>query len=383
MSYNRQEIQKEALDVALNNSRCTLAISMGVGKTYVGLQHMQKIHTPKSKFLVVAPKVTILDTWKEEASKFNLSYLLDHITFTTYLSLTKQETGSWDCIYLDECHSLLYSHEFFLLAHNGRILGLTGTAPQHEKSEKAKMIARFCPVKYSFGVEEATSSGILNDYRIVVHMIQLSKKFNVKIGKKSGGTWTTSEVDSYAYWTDRYNRAKDPWDSKQCSVMRMKMMQMFPSKEEYVLKMLTRIHDKCIVFANTKEQADKMCDHSYYSGNPDSKDNLEKFKKGEIIHLSSVLQLNEGVSIPNLKTGIIMHAYGNNRKSAQRIGRLMRLNPDDIATCHILCYRYTKDEQWVKDALAEFDNSKIFYYDPLTNIIKNINEYYSIPPKEA
>jgi len=35
--------------------------------------------------------------------------------------------------------------------------------------------------------------------------------------------------------------------------------------------------------------------------------------------LSSVMQLSEGVNIPNLKQCIIMHAYGNERKSSQRI----------------------------------------------------------------
>jgi hypothetical protein len=60
-----------------------------------------------------------------------------------------------------------------------------------------------------------------------------------------------------------------------------------------------------------------------------------------------------------------MHAYGNERKSAQRIGRLLRLNPDETATCHILCYKDTVDEKWVKNALSEFDSSKIKYYDPL------------------
>jgi superfamily II DNA or RNA helicase len=71
--------------------------------------------------------------------------------------------------------------------------------------------------------------------------------------------------------------------------------------------------------------------------------------------------LSEGVNIPNLRQGIIMHAYGNERKSAQRIGRLLRLNPDDTAVVHILCYRNTMDEQWVKQALEGFDQTKITY----------------------
>jgi len=72
-----------------------------------------------------------------------------------------------------------------------------------------------------------------------------------------------------------------------------------------------------------------------------------------------VLQLSEGVNIPDLKQGIIMHAYGNERKSSQRIGRLLRLNPDDKAIVHILCYMNTVDEKWVTESLESFDQTKI------------------------
>ena len=129
--------------------------------------------------------------------------------------------------------------------------------------------------------------------------------------------------------------------------------------------MIKNITHKCIVFANTQKQADRICKHSYHSGNPKSEENLELFSDGRIDKLSCVLQLSEGVTIPNLKQGIIMHAYGNERKTAQRIGRLLRLNPNETATCHILCYKGTQDERWVEQALETFDSNKIKYYNPL------------------
>jgi len=57
-----------------------------------------------------------------------------------------------------------------------------------------------------------------------------------------------------------------------------------------------------------------------------------------------------------------MHAYGNEKKAAQRLGRLLRLNPDETATIHILCYEHTVDEEWVRTALEQYDQSKITYY---------------------
>ena len=55
------------------------------------------------------------------------------------------------------------------------------------------------------------------------------------------------------------------------------------------------------------------------------------------------------------------------RKATQRIGRLLRLNPDQTATVHLLMYQNTVDEHWVEQALAAFDPAKISYvdaYDP-------------------
>ena len=56
-----------------------------------------------------------------------------------------------------------------------------------------------------------------------------------------------------------------------------------------------------------------------------------------------------------------MHAYSNNRKTAQKLGRLLRLNPDDTAGVHVLCYRRTVDEEWVKSALSHLNQEKIIW----------------------
>jgi superfamily II DNA or RNA helicase len=56
-----------------------------------------------------------------------------------------------------------------------------------------------------------------------------------------------------------------------------------------------------------------------------------------------------------------MHAYGNERKSSQRIGRLLRLNPKEKETIHILCYENTIDETWVTKSLEDYDQNKVVW----------------------
>lgn len=357
----RQQVLEEALSAVTLKKRSTAALSMGVGKTYLGLQfinHHQSMHLHPLRVLIVAPKLTIFRTWEEEAVKFNLTDLLLNIDFTTYISLHKKDPTQYDILILDECHSLKYSHQPFLVNFKGVILGLTGTPPRYAKSEKGQMVQQFCPVVYKYITDDAIDDKILNDYRITVHLLPLDNEHNLLV-KLKNQQFMTSEVKNYQYWTKRLAGATTKKMEQIASVMRMRALMDFKSKEKYVRYLMSTINEKCILFANTQEQADRLCDHSFHSNNEYSDLHLEAFKKGRITQLSCVSQLNEGVTIPGLRAGIIMHAYGNERKSNQRIGRLLRLNPDDCATIHILCYEDTIDEKWVKEALKDLDPTKI------------------------
>lgn len=341
-------------------------ISMGVGKTLLGLKHMNELakFMDKSKrFLVVAPKVSIFDSWKTDAKKHKMTHLLDLIDFTTYLSLEKQGYN-YEAIYLDECHSLKYNHDFYLTASQNQgatIIGLTGTYPRYRTGEKGEMCNKFCPKVYEYKTDEAIDDKILNDYRIYVHMIDLTDKKVVPVKGKNGVTWFVSEQQNYNYWTDKIQSTSTGKELQMLRILRMKAMMSYPSKERYVEQLLARRKTKTLLFANTQEQADRLAPHSYHSNNPRSAENLEKFKSGEIELLSAVEQLSEGVNIPELKSGIIMHAYSNNRKASQKLGRLLRLNPEDTAGVHILCFRDTVDEMWVKSAIEHFDQEKVVW----------------------
>jgi len=353
---DRSKVQAEALEATRGKDRCGLALATGVGKTLVALNHLEEHYSPLLNILVVAPKVSIFDAWKAEARKFDKERLLINITFSTYLSINKQDPKDYDIVYLDECHSLLDSHREFLDEFNGKILGLTGTPPKHSNSIKGKMVNEYCPIVYEFVTDSAVENNILNDYQIIVHEINLGTKNNFLVETKTK-SFRTSEEKNYVYWCNRIDSSTG--SLHMLRVMRMKAMMEYPTKEKYAKLLLNSINTKCILFANTQDQADRLCEYSYHSNNVDSEDNLRLFKEDKIDKLSCVLQLSEGVNIPNLKQGIIMHAYGNERKSAQRIGRLLRLNPNEKAVVHILCYVNTVDEKWVKSALDGLDQTKI------------------------
>ena len=87
------------------------------------------------------------------------------------------------------------------------------------------------------------------------------------------------------------------------------------------------------------------------------------FKEGRIRRLSCIHQLSESVNIPELREAIIMHSYSSTSKAPQKLGRLMRLETDEVATLHVLCYKNTVDQDWVRMALSPYDLDKITWQD--------------------
>lgn len=376
MAKTKDEVQEEVLNVLLPVKRGGAGVSMGVGKTRLSLKHMKIINkrvitagVRPLKALVVAPKKKVFDTWKSEAVDSGNSGLLQQIDFSTYRSLTKQSLD-YDIIYMDECHNLLESHDAYLSQFTGRIIGLTGTPPKYAKSQKGKMVAKYCPIIYEYLTDDAIEDNVLNDYKIIVHLLPLSikKDYQVKIKDKKTGEikkqWWTSEKANYDYWTRIVADATGPQERQRSSIMRMTAMKSFPTKEVYGKKLLDQATKKAILFANTQEQADKLCQHSYHSKNPNAEANYKAFNDGTINKLSCVFQLSEGANMVMLEIGIILHAYGNNRKLAQRLGRLLRLPTGMIAEIHVLCFKDTVDVKWVTDALEGFASDKVEWYDP-------------------
>lgn len=310
----RENIQQEALNIALKHQKCGLAISMGVGKTLIGLMYinyLQFVNMNKLNVLIVAPKLSIFQSWQNDAKKFNIN--IDNVHFTTYLSINKQQLN-YDILILDECHSLLYNHSDYLENFDGRILGLTGTPPKWGNSEKGEMVKKYCPIVYTYVTDNAIDDKILNNYKIIIHKVLLDTNKNILV-EHQGKTWYTSELDTYNYYSNKVNNSTTIKAKQFASITRMRKMMEFKSKIDYGKKLFDYINTKCIIFANTKEQANLLCENSYHSGNQDSENILKLFNSGNITKMSTVLQLNEGVNIKDLESGIILHAYGNERKN--------------------------------------------------------------------
>ncbi len=194
---------------------------------------------------------------------------------------------------------------------------------------------------------------------LVVHRLPLSPVRDYVLTFKSGKQFTTSEREDYQYWSTRLAGADhDALPVEALRLLRMQALMHYPSKGRYMPHLASQFTEKVLLFTCNQQQAEEQAAHTYHSKNKDSQANLALFNTGQIQRLACVAQLSEGINIPDLQVGIIWHAFGNERKAAQRIRWLLRLNPDQTATVHLLVYQSTVDEHWVEQALAAFGPAK-------------------------
>ncbi|MGI4883924.1 MAG: DEAD/DEAH box helicase family protein [Janthinobacterium lividum] len=257
----KQALQEHVLATVQGQRLAGIALTMGLGKTLIGLRDMDRLlaagklpdQAVGKPFLVAAPTQAILYSWPHVATKFGLAHLLDHLAFTTYRSLGKTlATGTYQKLYLDECHALKDAHEPGLKAHAAQkrsILGLTGTPPAQAHSEKGRFVATYCPILVDYTTDEAVLAGLLNDYRLVVHRLPLRTARDYVFTTKSGRPFTTSEHEHYAYWGKRLaNAAQDPLPVETLRLLRMQALMNYPGKGQYMRYLADQQADKVLLF---------------------------------------------------------------------------------------------------------------------------------------
>lgn len=97
----REEITNKVLASTSNNF--ILELATGTGKTAISLKKIAQWHVKDNPILIVIPKLVLIPNWKAELAKFGYEYLLNDITFSTYVSLPKHVGKEYDTICLDEC----------------------------------------------------------------------------------------------------------------------------------------------------------------------------------------------------------------------------------------------------------------------------------------
>lgn len=344
----REEIQKEALDIAMNNKRGALSLPMRSGKTLIGL----RIASNFKNVLVVYPNKSIKDSWVGDSIKFNIPS--NNLTFSTYMSLKKHDLNTYDCVILDEVHDCSINNwEHLQMFPSIRLYALSGTMPN--KGDKYTYLNELCPIIYRKTLDETVGT-LQKDYKIYVHLLNPSTANNIKL--KSGRSW--SDASKIRFWQNKYECSRNFKDMLQL----IRAISDSPTKYNYLKKLMSTI-DRSLIFVETSLQADNLNVPTYHSKNKNSEQNLIDFQQNNINQLATINQLKAGVTFTNLNNCLILHCYSSNNKAAQKIGRCLNYVEGENAIIHIIGLNNTIDLKWIENGLNDFDKSKIIY--------KNIN----------
>jgi superfamily II DNA or RNA helicase len=71
---------------------------------------------------------------------------------------------------------------------------------------------------------------------------------------------------------------------------------------------------------------------------------LEAFNRGEVLALATSKVLNEGVNIPAASVAVILSGSGSTREHIQRLGRILRKQPDKEAVLYEVVTSETTEE---------------------------------------
>lgn len=390
---NREKVSKEIQ--AIKSDNILLELATGFGKTLEGIKLIAR-GNPTS-ILILAPRLSIIESWKSEFKKWGYEKLLDITTFSTYVGIKKYSNTSFSTICFDEAHHIservLEVLETIDRKYN---ILLSATITRDKKQELNLAFPNL--FTYSIKLKEAIDNNVLpdplvylipytldNNYRNNLLTLRSSKK-GKSITCNYTDRWTFMRDKSYGtiivkctqheyiqelnskidylkrmYMRSRNESFKNKW--LQLAGQRLKMLGTFKTSIILNLQVLFK-NQRCLTFCNSIEQTELLGKYCINSKNKSSLKLIKDFNEGKINHITSCNMLSEGVNLVDCKIGIFASLNSSEILIAQKNGRLLR---HESPVLIIPYYKYTREEEIVTKMLED-------YNPKLVNIVKSLNQ---------
>lgn len=401
----REEIQKAI--VAIPNNNILIQAGTGVGKTLAAISKIALIDP--QKILIVIPRIVLIGNWNEEFIKWGQEKYLRRVEYVTYVSLPKMMDRTYDVIVFDEAHHITpRCQEAIPFIHSDYNILLSATI---KRTLKPKLETLFTNL-YTFEVslKTAIDNDILPEPRIV--LIPLSLKTTQATEILQYGTKSAKQYDSdYETWLKNkwlylktkpnygvrvhctqqqyYNEICDYIENcskrlrnglvptKQIPIVEQarkrkgkeRLSWLAEIKSDFVKTLLNQLGGyRTLTFCHNIEQSERLGTYSINSKNKHSKEYLQMFNKREINNLTCIDMLNEGINLSDCELLIFVVYNVSEIMQIQKQGRGLRHKKPIFIMPY---YKNTKEEQIVKDMIADYDKSLVTV---VTNPL-SINEY--------
>jgi superfamily II DNA or RNA helicase len=414
----RELVQRQAREKWLNEKeKASLILGTGMGKSKVAIDILKAIDPDGNlNVLLLTNSETLRDSnWKAEFEKFGLSdYYQSNVLSECYQTVYKWRHKHFDLVIADEIDfamTPMYS-QFFLYNDCTMILGLTGFC----SVEKRELLQLIAPVVFEYSTQQGQEGQLLNQSEIILIQYMLSKENTLKVSKKAGGHFMTSENANYGYYDKEFQKANiikagydkqqrlgavvdekqyssADWKVKIMATKRKAILNGSETSVKVVKELLSKIHatpgNKVLIFSALTSQADKFGSSTYHGKAHSTEKDLERLNTGEINTLAVCKAINRGVNLVGVNY-IIRESFDSSETDfMQTHGRLMRLNPGQVAKYIILIPHYeslvrTETGSFKKMALptqaARWANRMMASFDPTSTKTIVLGTDLKLPP---
>ena len=390
----REELTEKVL--SSNSNSFILELATGTGKTLVSIKKIVQQHIKGEPILIVIPKLILIDNWKAELAKFKYEYLLEDITFVTYVSLPKHAGKSYEWMILDEGHHTsercMEALKFITTKH---LLVLSATL---KREHRAFFINKYNAELVKVGTREAIDSNILPDPKLILIPLTLDNRIincviekNIKKDTSSSAIKTIGYIQKWKYkgykgplrilctqqqYYDDLSNLIEWYKQKGMHNAIMKNMWLHKAgerlkwlacqKEELVRNLLKQLRNyRLIAFCPSIAESDKLgcpCVNSKVGT-----ENLEKFNNRKIKHIAAIDILTEGANLSDCKIAVFQMINSSERMQVQKIGRALRHKEPVLIFPY---YVYTREAEIVKDIVEGYNPMLVEKLD--INEIENI-----------
>lgn len=361
--------QQQAIDEWKRRERCgVIILPTGAGKSLVAQMAIER--TGRST-LIVVPTIDLMNQWYDLLlSSFQAEvgligggyYEVGALTITTYASAFRfmERLGNqFGLLIFDECHHLpssIYRYAAELSIAPFR-LGLTATLERADGEERS-LNQLIGPILYRREAQEMAGE-YLADYRI--------ERLNVRLSAEERALYQSERNIFRRFLNDKGINFSDPtgWQtfiklSARSEEGRRAMLAYRESKRvalgtDSKLRVLADLllrhkKERTLIFTAENEMVYRISEKflipaiTHQTGIKERREWLEAFNQGKVLALATSKVLNEGVNIPEATVAVILSGSGSTREHIQRLGRILRKQPDKEAILYEVIASETTEE---------------------------------------
>ena len=389
---------------------CVLA-GTGFGKTRVMVNSIiSKSKEELGPVLILVPFEHLKTRFKDEFIKvlgeeIGTQFVEDHCHMYCYASISKLNPADYEIVVCDEVHlGLTDKCMEFYAEFKGPKMMCTATIP--EDGEYRKRLINLVPLAYKITIDKCVELGIVAPYSIECVELsltpkeqkmynQVNKNFgywksqlgidaftmaNAILASKSKGRYSKEDYAAATGFFRAIRQRKGIVDHAERKITAAKAFSDIVS--DYDGRMLVFGGDNAFTDAISEGIEGSVIYHSKKT-KKQRELALQQFKDGESHVLCSTKALNQGLDIPDASIGLVCGLTSKALTMIQRVGRLVRIDPNDPDKSGRVVVLYVKDsqeEKWLRNALRKTDPKNVQWVELDTILNKDTTSSKQLAP---